>query len=507
MSSKVNLPVLFPSIVLIATFVVLTLTNLDSAASVFGSMREAVARGGGWFLVLTVNVLLMFCAWAAFSRFGRVRLGGDGARPDFSTWEWFAMLFSAGMGIGLLFYGVAEPITHYAHPPGATQPENPIGIAREAMGFTYLHWGLHAWGIYAVIGLGLAYVSFNRNRPLTVSSALDEILPANMPLLGHAVDVLAIVATVCGVATSLGLGAAQVNAGLAFLFNVPQSTSVQLLLIGGITGLATVSVALGLRAGIKRLSEMNMLLAAGLMLFVLLAGPTLFVLNGLVQNVGYYVEEFVRLATWTETYTGTHWQDGWTVFYYAWWISWSPFVGMFIARISYGRTIREFVLGVLLVPTLLTFVWMAVFGNSALHIEMFGGGGLAAVVDRSAADAMFEFLAHLPWVGVSAALTTIVIVTFFVTSADSGALVTDIMASGGHLEPPLGRRVAWAVSLGVMAAVLLVGGGLAALQTAAIVTGTPFALVLLLICVGLRRMLIEDSWVLDVPEEPRVYGG
>ncbi|MDH5737564.1 MAG: BCCT family transporter [Gammaproteobacteria bacterium] len=492
--NTIHAPVFYTSIAIIVGFFIVVLANLTTARATFSSIQLYATDTFGWLLILTVNILLMFCAYLAISRWGPVRLGGSDAQPQFSTATWFAMLFSAGMGIGLVFFGVAEPLTHFAHPPKPPPPHlaSTAAIAGEAMGVTFLHWGLHAWAIYAVIGLALAYASFNRGLPLTISSILSVLLPTRLPLLSHLVDVLAVVATVCGVAASLGLGAAQINSGLGYLFDIDQGTFSQLIIIGIVALIATLSVASGLERGIRRLSEVNMSLAGILLLFILIAGPTVFILDGLVQNTGYYIQNFFRLATWSETYTDTSWQNGWTVFYWAWWISWSPFVGMFIARISYGRTIREFILGVLFVPTALTFLWMTVFGNSALYQEMFSAGGIATVVDKSVADSMFIFLGQYPIATITTFLTVIIIVTFFVTSADSGALVTDIIASGGHANRGVFQRSLWAISLGAMAAILLAGGGLEALQTAAIVTGLPFAAVLIVMCFAIRKMLGQD---------------
>ncbi|MBZ6379811.1 choline transporter [Pacificimonas flava] len=492
--------VFYGAILLIAALIGTALWNADGAGAVFSAMQTEITGDFGWLLVLTVNCLLVLCAVLAFSTLGRVKLGGRKAKAEFSLPTWFAMLFSAGMGIGLLFYGVAEPIMHFSNPP-ATAFSNPEAIlprglatnAQHAMGLTFLHWGLHAWGIYAIIGLALAFTAFNRNRPLSIGGFLQEAFPRIPNLLIDLIDVLAIVATVCGVATSLGFGASQINAGLDILLGVPETPFVQFLLIAFITGLATISVGLGLNTGIKRLSEANMLLALGLAAFVFILGPTVFILDGFVQNIGYYLQRFLYLSTWTETYSSTEWQGDWTIFYYAWWISWSPFVGIFIARISYGRTVREFVAGVLLVPTLFTFAWMTVFGNSAIFVELFGQGGLADAVNASMPDALFTFLTNFPLAAVSSTIAIIIIATFFVTSADSGALVTAMIASGGQHHAGFGSRVTWAVAIGALAAALLYAGGLSALQTAAIVTGLPFALVLLAMGAGLFRMLHQES--------------
>lgn len=491
--------VFFGSIGLIAMLMLFAALNAHEAASIFGAIQQAATDSFGWLLVLTVNILLICCGVLAFGRLGTIRLGGEGARPEFGTATWFAMLFSAGMGIGLLFYGVAEPVTHFANPP-ATAFSNPdahlprglASNAQHAMGVTFLHWGLHAWSIYAIIALALAYISFNRGLPLSIGAFLKAAFPKIPGPAIDLIDILAIAATICGVAASLGLGASQINAGLTLLAGVPDTALTKFILITAITGCATLSVAFGLNAGIKRLSEINMVLALGLALFLLFMGPTVFLLNAFIQNVGYYVQRFIYLSTWTESYSPSHWQGAWTIFYYAWWISWSPFVGIFIARISFGRTIREFIAGVLLVPTLFTFIWMTIFGDSALYIELFGAGGLAKAVSESMPDALFAFLHHYPLTPVVSGLAIIIVATFFVTSADSGALVTAMIASGGHHEAGFVHRVTWAVSIGLLAAVLLWAGGLTALQTAAIVTGLPFALVLLAMAFGLIRLLREE---------------
>ncbi|QQN73306.1 BCCT family transporter [Croceicoccus sp. YJ47] len=490
--------VFFGAIAAISALIAAAVLDPDDAADRFNAVQAWATTNFGWLLVLTVNVMLITCGYLAFTRRGNVRLGGVKAKPQYSLPSWFAMLFSAGMGIGLLFYGVAEPVLHFSAPPlsAFSDPDAALvrglaGNAQHAMGLTFLHWGLHAWGIYAIIGLSLAYICYNRELTLSIGSFLKEAFPRMPTFLVDLIDVLAITATVCGVAASLGFGASQINAGLALLTGLPETGLVKAILIAVITALATISVAMGLDKGIRILSEVNMALAVGLALFVLIAGPTVFLLDGFVQNIGYYLQQFVYLSTWTETYTAGEWQGSWTIFYYAWWISWSPFVGIFIARISYGRTIREFILGVLLVPTLFTFAWMTIFGDSALYIELFGAGGLSEAVAASMPDALFAFLSHYPLSDLASGLAIVIVATFFVTSADSGALVTAMIASGGHQEAGFTPRVTWAVAIGVLAGALLWSGGMGALQTAAIVTGLPFALVLLAMTYGLLRMLAE----------------
>jgi choline/glycine/proline betaine transport protein len=492
--------VFFGAIAAIGLLVAFAVFNADVAAERFGAIQAAATNSFGWLLVLTVNILLVVCGVLAFMRSGDVRLGGKDAKPRYGALTWFAMLFSAGMGIGLLFYGVAESVMHFSNPPstafsnpGADLPRGIFSNAQHAMGLTFLHWGLHAWAIYAIIGLGLAFVAFNRGLPLSIGAFLRAAYPRIPEWLINAVDVLAIVATVCGIATSLGLGASQINAGLGLLAGIPDTGIAKAVIIAVITALATLSVALGLDKGIRRLSEINMTLAVGLALFVFVMGPTVFLLDGFVQNVGYYVQRFIYLSTWTETYSSDNWQSDWTIFYWAWWVSWSPFVGIFIARISYGRTVREFLAGVLFVPVLFTFAWMTIFGDAALYIELFGNGGLSEAVNVSMPNAMFAFLENYPVSSLVSGLAIVIVATFFVTSADSGALVVAMIASGGHHDASFVSRVTWAVAIGVLAGALLWAGGLGALQTAAIVAGLPFALVLLAIAVGLLRLLPNEA--------------
>ena len=441
-----------------------------------------------WFYIASVAGFLVFALFLMLSRYGDVKLGPDDSEPDYSYLSWFAMLFSAGMGIGLMFFGVAEPIYHYTAPP--VGEGNTVAAARQAMIITFFHWGLHAWAIYIVIGLALAYFAFRRGLPLTIRSALYPLIGSRIHgPIGHAGHIFAVFGTMFGVATSLGLGVLQVNAGLQYLFGLPNDVAVQLVLIAVITGLATISVVLGLDAGIRRLSELNILLAVVLLAFVLIAGPTVFLLKALMQNIGAYLDAVVRLTFRTYAYEPNEWLGKWTLFYWGWWIAWSPFVGMFIARISRGRTIWEFVLGVLFVPVLFTFLWMTVFGDTALWMQLNGIAPIGQVVADNMPVALFALLEALSFSGITSLLATLLVVTFFVTSADLGALVIDMITSGGAEEPPVWQRIFWAVTAGVVAAVLLVAGGLQALQTAAIVSALPFSVVMVLVCYGLLRAL------------------
>jgi len=490
---------------LIALFVVFTLTNLDTAEALFNSARSGITHLFGWFLILCVQGFLLFCIYLAFSRFGHIRIGGAGARPVYTRPAWFSMLFSAGMGIGLMFWSVAEPITHLQSPPSL--PGMTGDAATRAMDLTFLHWGFHAWGIYALVGLALAYFSFNRGLPLTVRSLFHPLLGEriNGPL-GSLIDILAVVATLFGVATSLGFGVAQINAGLFYLFEIEISATVQIGLIAVITAVATVSVVSGLDRGIKMLSQFNLLAALLLMLFLLAVGPSLFLFKGFVQNTGHYLQNLLSLGSWTETYArDANWQGSWTVFYWSWWIAWSPFVGMFIARISYGRSVREFILGVLVVPSALTFVWISTFGGAAIHEALYGNAGIVAAVNENIAVALFELLREFPLASFSALVAMLLVFVFFVTSSDSGSLVIDIITSGGHLDPPVVQRVFWAVTEGVVAAVLTLGGGLTALQTASIATGLPFAVVLVLMAWGLLKAFREDMPALSYSAARRHY--
>ena len=487
-----NPAVFLSSAAVIAAVLGFSLVFTDEARRWFPAAQDLISTYFGWFYILAVSFFLVFSLWLGLGRYGSIRLGADDERPEFGTASWFAMLFSAGMGIGLLFYGVAEPIFHYVDPPyGDAQT---LQTTRLAMRITFFHWGLHAWGIYVVMGVAIAYFSFRRGLPLAIRSTLHPLLGSHVHgWPGHLVDIVAVFGTVFGLATSLGLGAMQINSGLTHLFGVASSSTNQVILIALITGCATVSLVSGLDRGIRRLSELNMVLAGLLLLFVFVAGPTLFLLDVLPDYFGNYVQQLVATSLWTDALRDTDWQRSWTIFYWAWWISWAPFVGMFVARVSRGRTIREFVLGVLLAPTALTVLWFTVMGGTALHLEAFGGGEIAVAVQRDLSVAIYEMLELLPFGHLAAVLAIVVVWVFFVTSSDSGSFVVDMLTSGGHPDPPVWQRVFWAVTEGAVAAVLLTVGGLEALQSAAINTGLPFCVVLVLVCFSLVRALREEE--------------
>jgi len=465
----------------------------EHAAVTFSSTQRWLVTNFGWFYMASIAFFFGFVVYLAFSRFANIKLGPDDSEPDYSYISWFAMLFSAGMGIGLLFFGVSEPLTHFAQPPSGIG--GTTAAANRAMEITFFHWGLQAWSVYIVVGLSLAYFSFRHGLPLSVRSALYPLIGDRIyGPIGHAVDIFAVLGTMFGVATSLGLGVMQVNAGLNFLFGVEISTYVQILLIVFITGIATISVVAGLDAGIRRISELNLLLALVMLVFILVAGPTATLLSALMQNVGGYLSSMVDMTFNLYAYEPKEWMGDWTLFYWGWWISWSPFVGMFIARISRGRTIREFIIGVLLVPAGFTFLWLSLFGNTALTMELADSGiNLVTAALEDSPTALFVMLGQLPWSNVMSLVAPLLIITFFVTSSDSGSLVIDIITSGGNEDPPVWQRIFWAVTEGAVAAALLLAGGLSALQAAAISSALPFAFVMLFMCYGLYKGLQMET--------------
>lgn len=487
-------PVFIPSVIFIIALVSFAILSPQIANEVFTNVRNFVADKFGWLYMLGVGIFTLFALFLAVSPFGKFRLGPDQSKPTYSNLSWFAMLFSAGMGIGLMFWSVAEPVMHYVSPPVGTAQS--IDSAKMAMNILFFHWGLHAWAIYAIVGLVLAYFSFRHGLPLSIRSALYPLIGDKIyGKIGHSVDTIAVLGTVFGVATSLGFGVLQINSGLNYLFEIPVGITTQIILITLITAIATISVVLGLDGGIKRLSELNLYLAGFLLLFIFLAGPTFFLLNTLIQNIGSYLSNIVFMTFNQYSYdTTSSWMSSWTLFYWAWWIAWAPFVGMFIARVSRGRTIREFVIGVLFVPVGFTFIWMTVFGNSALYSIMNEGFTLlSTAVSADVSTALFKFLQHFPFSSFVSVIAIVLVVTFFVTSSDSGSLVVDTIASGGRVNNPVWQRIFWAVSQGVVAIALLLAGGLQALQSASIIMALPFVFVMLIACWGMYKALSLES--------------
>lgn len=485
-------PVFFTSGAIILALVLFAVITPGHAQRVFGAVQAWIFGNASWFYMLAVATVLVTMVLIAFSRYGDIKLGPDHSQPDYRDPTWYAMLFAAGMGIGLMFFGVAEPVMHFLDPPlgeGGT-PE----AAREAMSITFFHWGLHGWAVYAAVALILAYFSFRHGLPLTLRSALYPILGDRIyGPIGHAVDIFAIIGTVLGVATSLGLGVAQMNAGLNYLFGLPISTPVQIVLIVIACGMATLSAASGLNKGVRYLSEANMVMAVLLLLCVLFTGPTVFLLQAFVENVGVYLSGIVARTFNLYAYEKTDWIGGWTLFYWGWWISWSPFVGVFVARISRGRTIRQFLAGMLLMPTGFTFLWMTVFGDSAIYHILTGGmSDFGQAIRADSSLALFVFLEQFPWTSVISFFCVIMVLIFFVTSADTGALVVDMLASGKD-NAPVWQRVFWSVLMGALAIALLLADGLKALQTATIASALPFSIVILVSVYGLIKALRLDS--------------
>lgn len=491
--AKFDPPVFFTSTGILLLLVAYAAIFPEDATLRFQKLQSAIVTNMGWYYVLIVAILLVTVVVISMSRFGDIKLGAEHEKPEYSFGSWLSMLFSAGIGIGLLFFGVAEPVMHYLDPPDVAT--GTVEAARSAMVLSIFHWGFHVWAIFAGVALILGYFSYRHNLPLTLRSALYPLIGERIHgPIGHAVDIFAIVSTVCGVATTLGFGVLQMNSGLNHLFGIPVGQATQVILIIATTALATLSVAVGLDAGIKRLSQLNMSLAAVLCLTILVLGSTVYLLQTFVQNVGSYLSVLVNRTFNLYAYEPTDWIGGWTIFYWGWCMSWSPFVGLFIARISRGRTIREFTVGTLLVPTLITIVWLTVFGNSAIHmIRDEGLDSLAEIIQEDQSLALFQFLEQFPFSEILSFLAIVLVVIFFVTSADSGALVMNMLSSHGRDDTPVWQRIFWAALIGIVAIALLLAGGLASLQTAAITSALPFSIILLAAIYGLIKALRTDS--------------
>ena len=482
------------SIILIFGFIGLTLYNLSDADRLFADIQQQLSDGLGWLIILLANGFVLFVIYLTLSKHKKIILGGPDAKPEFSNVNWIAMLFSAGLGVGLLFYGVAEPVLHYSsnviHQEGASFSNK----ANLSMNLAYLHWGFHGWAIYGIVGLCFAYFTYNKKLPFRVSSFFSGTFTQN--IWGRvSLDVIAIIATIFGIATSLGLGANQINSGLGYMQVLEESFITTIGIVVVITLMGLISVVLGLKVGIKRLSQLNMILCAILLSIIFLGGPTSYILDGLVQNLGSYLQNLLSLSTNTNSYLDSSWQNGWTLYYYSWWFAWSPFVGLFIARISYGRSIQEFLIGAVLVPSSIVFLWMGVMGNAALYQEFIEPNSLSTAINNDITVSLFVFLENFPFSQILMGLAIVIILTFFVTSSDSGALVTSMLTASKKEntkdEPPMILRIIWAISLGVIAIVLLAGGGIGALQTSVIVTGVPFAILVSFAAKSLLKNLNE----------------
>jgi len=486
-------------------FVLITLSLQSEVEPLFGALRNWLTGNLSWFFLLSGNVFLLLCLGLIVSPLGRVRIGGTEATPDFSYTGWFAMLFAAGMGIGLMFYGVSEPMSHFSAAMGGTAMEDgvrtdwaPLGAAADdvaaatqlGMAATIFHWGLHPWAIYAVVALALAIFSFNKGLPLTIRSIFYPLLGERVwGWPGHVIDTLAVFATLFGLATSLGLGASQASAGISYLFGVPEGNITMVVLIAVITAIAIVSILAGVEKGVKRLSEINMVLAFILLAFVIVVGPTMLILTGFFQNLWAYAVNLPALSM-PFAREDANFSQGWTAFYWAWWISWSPFVGMFIARVSRGRTVREFLIAVLLVPSVVSVLWMSSFGGVA--IDQLSNAGFEGVRDAALELQLFVMLGELPLTAITSFIGIVLVVVFFITSSDSGSLVIDTITAGGKVDAPKPQRVFWAILEGVIAIALLLGGGLVALQSMVVSTGLPFTVVLLVACYAIIKGLMSE---------------
>ena len=500
---------------MVVVFVVFTAINVEFANGIYTAVRGWIEYALNWYYISALVIMLFVCFYLMFSRFGRIRLGDDDSRPEFSNFSWLAMLFSAGVGIGLLFFGIAEPMFYFDNTQPWGYPNNPFadqaGLAAMdeqraalAMRVTYFHWGFHGWAGYVIVGLCLAYFGFRKKLPLTLRSALYPVIGDRIyGPIGHAVDLLAVFGTVFGVATSLGLGVSQMAAGLNHLFGVDPGIITQIILIVAISIVATLSAVSGVGKGIRIISEWNIWLSVVLLAFFLFGGPTKWLLGFFVSTTGDYLWNVIPMGFQTFNEEGNAaWQSGWTIFYWGWWMSWAPFVGMFIARISRGRTIREFMVGVMFVPTTLAFFWLCIFGGTAMHMELnaAGGVGTAGIADLvrdwnlpSALYGTIEQVTSVHWLNwIMAALATILLATWFITSSDSGTLVITTMLSMGDDNPPHRFRIVWGLGEGFVAAVLLLSGGLAALQTASIAAALPVSVIMLVMAYGVVKSLHED---------------
>ncbi|RXT04917.1 BCCT family transporter [Ammoniphilus sp. CFH 90114] len=484
--------VFYISVIIVALFVLWGAINPDNLASFANEALGFTIQKFGWLYLLAAFAFLVFSLFLAFSKYGHIRLGSDDDDPEYSNRSWFAMLFSAGMGIGLVFWGVAEPIYHYITPPmGEAQTAD---AARMALRFAFFHWGLHPWGIYTVIALALAYFQYRKGYRGLISWTFYPLLGERVKgPIGRAIDILAIIATSFGVATSLGLGTLQINGGLGYLFGIPANAYVQVTIIGVVTILYMLSATTGLDKGIRILSNANLLVALGLLLTTLLLGPTFFLFDIFTTILGSYLQNLIQMSLRLAPFTQNPWVGDWTLFYWAWWIAWAPFVGMFIARVSRGRTIKEFVLGVLLIPSLFSFFWFSVFGGTALHFEIFEKLNIAEAVQNDVTTALFTTLGHLPFGTFLSLLATLLIITFFITSADSATFVLGMLSSEGQLNPTNRVKITWGFLQSSIAIVLLLSGGLQALQTASIVAAFPFAIIMGLMCVSILRALEEEA--------------
>ncbi|MBY0085467.1 BCCT family transporter [Brevibacillus sp. M2.1A] len=481
------------SLVIVFVIVLFGAISPELFASAASHVLKVTTTNFGWFYLIVTFGFLIFCIFLAFSRYGQIPLGSDDDEPEYSLPTWFAMLFSAGMGIGLVFWGVAEPVSHYFAPPAGVTGQT-TEAAQTALRYAFFHWGLHPWGIYALIALSLAYFQFRKGAKGLISSTFGPLLGERIHgPLGKGIDILAVIATAFGVATSLGLGTLQINGGLSHLFGLPSSTTVQIVIISIITVLFLLSATTGLDRGIKYLSNTNLVFALLLLLLTLVLGPTSFIFDAFTSTLGSYLNNLISMSLRLTPFTQGTWVANWTLFYWSWWIAWAPFVGMFIARVSKGRTIKEFVICVMLVPSLLSFIWFSVFGGTALHLEIFDQAPIGAAVQSDISTALFLALEQLPMGYILAVVAILLIITFFITSADSAIFVLGMLSSDGNLDPSNRVKITWGVLQSAIAIVLLLSGGLEGLQTASIVAALPFTVIMVLMCFSLVMALQEED--------------
>jgi glycine betaine transporter len=489
------------SVAIVLAAVIFGVTAPDSFEEATGNIQAFITTAFGWYYLILVTVLVIFCVFLIFNPVGAIKLGKPDEKPEYSKATWFAMLFSAGMGIGLVFWGAAEPLSHYMSPPlaeGGTAAAN-----KEAMRYTFFHWGIHAWAIYAIVALSLAYFQFRKGEPGLISATLKPVLGKSMEgPLGTLVDVFAVFATVIGVATTLGFGAAQINGGLSYLLGIPNNFTVQFIIIAVVTVLFMISAWSGLSKGIKYLSNANMFLAIALLLLMFIGGPTILILNIFTDSLGGYIQNIIRMSFRIAPLNEEHrsWINGWTIFYWAWWISWSPFVGIFIARVSRGRTIREFLIGVLLLPALVSFFWFAVFGTSAIEIQNAGNVDLSSFATE---EVLFAIFNAMPMSTILSIVAIILISTFFITSADSATFVLGMQTTHGSLTPPNSVKLTWGIAQSTVALILLYSGGLQALQNALIGAAFPFSFIMLLMMISLYRALAKEKKELGLYLKPK----
>ncbi|WP_251550478.1 glycine betaine uptake BCCT transporter [Neobacillus muris] len=488
------------SVAILLACVVFGVSAPKSFEEATGHLQAFLTTSFGWYYLILVTIIVVFCIFLIFSPVGAIKLGKPDEKPEYSKASWFAMLFSAGMGIGLVFWGAAEPLSHFIDPPlaeGGTAAAN-----KEAMRYTFFHWGIHAWAIYAIVALALAYFQFRKGEPGLISATLKPVLGKRMEgTLGTVIDILAVFATVIGVATTLGFGAAQINGGLSYLFGIPNNFTVQLIIIGIVTVLFMMSAWSGLSKGIKILSNTNMFLAIALLVLMFIAGPTILILNMFTDSLGGYIQNIIQMSFRIAPLNEEHrsWINAWTIFYWAWWISWSPFVGIFIARVSRGRTIREFLIGVLLLPTLVSFLWFAVFGTSAIEVQNAGSIDLTKFATE---EVLFAIFNEFPMSTILSIVAITLVCTFFITSADSATFVLGMQTTYGSLTPPNSVKLTWGIAQSSVAIILLYSGGLQALQNALIAAAFPFSIIVVLMMISLYRSLTKEKKELGLYHKP-----